>query len=136
MKTVLSLLALVGLAACSPGASDSDVDTARYADITRTGYFDEPAGAGSDVVDETDWRSPFITREQAQGDLQALDSLLEHRYAYTDADELDEETVFAVISDALPERIRVGDFAMQLQKALALSIDGHAPRINGERPDG
>ena len=77
MRAVLSLLALAGLAACSSGAPDSDGDTARYADITRTGYFDGPAGEGSDVVDETDWRSPFITREQAQGDLQALDSLLE-----------------------------------------------------------
>jgi hypothetical protein len=65
-------------------------------------------------------------------DLSALDSLMVHHYA----DELDEIAVLGAISDALPDRIRVGDFAMQLQKALALSIDGHAPRISGMRIDG
>lgn len=134
LMSVAVALAVAFASACRPGTSEEA--RGEYADIVRTGYFEAPEGAAPDAVDEADWRSSFITREQAQGDLEALDSLLEHHYAYNDADDLDEKTVLAVISRSLPDRIRVGDFAMQLQKALALSIDGHAPRINGERPDG
>jgi len=123
-KNIPLFLALA-LTACSteaPAGND-------YSEIVRTGYFEGDASSG-------DWRAEYISGEDARKDLSVLDSLLAHHYAYNDADELDEIAVLGAISDALPERIRVGDFAMQLQKALALSIDGHAPRISGMRPDG
>ena len=125
----LSIPLALAASACVGEAPVPVVASSDYDSVVRTGYFD-----GKD--DPDDWRYPFITREQARGDLEVLDSLLEHHYAYNDADELDEDAVLAAISAALPPRIRVGDFAMQLQKALALSIDGHAPRIAGMTPEG
>ena len=125
MQKRFSLFLVLGLVACgaeTPTASD-------YGEIVRTGYFEGDASSG-------DWRAEYISGEDARKDLSVLDSLLAHHYAYNDADELDEIAVLRAISDALPDRIRGGDFAMQLQKALALSIDGHAPRISGMRGDG
>ena len=125
MRKKCSLFLALGLVACgaeAPAGKD-------YSEIVRTGYFEGDVSSG-------DWRAEYISGEDARKDLSALDSLLAHHYAYNDADELDEIAVLGAISDALPDRIRVGDFAMQLQKALALSIDGHAPRISGMRPDG
>jgi len=104
-------------------ASDQDVSWG-YIDVTRTGYFEYE-------VDPGDWRTEFVSQKDARMDLAVLDSLMAHHYAYNDADNLDEVTVLQAVAEKLPERIRVGDFAMQLQKALALSIDGHAPRIAG-----
>ncbi|MGI9627752.1 MAG: S41 family peptidase [Longimicrobiales bacterium] len=117
------ILITLGLAACigEPPAEKGAVD---HSAIVRTGYFESD-------LDPDDWRVRFIQGEDARQDLEVLDSLLSHHYAYNDADELDESAVLEAISAALPEAIRVGDFAMQLQKALALSIDGHAPRIAG-----
>jgi len=121
----ISLFLALALTACSTEVpADND-----YSEIVRTGYFEGDVSSG-------DWRAEYISGEDARRDLSVLDSLLAHHYAYNDADELDEIAVLGAISDALPDRIRVGDFAMQLQKALALSIDGHAPRISGMRPDG
>ena len=95
-----------------------------YLQVVRTGYFDLNAAT-------QDWRAEFMESDDARIDLLILDSLLAYHYAYNDADQLNEVEVLELITDALPDRIRVGDFAMQLQKALALSIDGHAPRISG-----
>ena len=125
MQKRFSLFLALGLIACGaevPPPGD-------YGQIVRIGYFEAD-------VDPGDWRAEIIGREDARMDLSVLDSLLAYHYAYNDADELDEIAVLKAISDALPDRIRVGDFAMQLQKALALSIDGHAPRISGMRADG
>ena len=125
VQKYISLFLALALTSCSteaPAGND-------YSEIVRTGYFEGDVSSG-------DWRAEYISGEDARMDLSALDSLLAHHYAYNDADELDEIAVLGAISDALPDRIRVGDFAMQLQKALALSIDGHAPRISGMRPDG
>ena len=125
MRKRCSLFLALGLVACgaeAPAAND-------YSEIVRTGYFEGDASSG-------DWRDEYISGEDARMDLSVLDSLLAHHYAYNDADELDEIAVLGAISDALPDRIRLGDFAMQLQKALALSIDGHAPRISGMKADG
>ncbi len=115
---------VLAAAACGGDAPSPVVAGSEYDAIVRTGYF-----VGND--DPTDWRAPFITRQQVRGDVKVLDSLLTHHFAYNDADRLDEEAVLAAISAALPPHIRVGDFAMQLQKALALSMDGHAPRVAG-----
>jgi len=125
MQKRISLFLALGLIACGAEAPPPG----DYSEIVRTGYFEAELAPG-------DWRAEHIRREDARMDLSVLDSLLAHHYAYNDADELDEIAVLRAISDALPDRIRVGDFAMQLQKALALSIDGHAPRISGMRADG
>ena len=125
MQKRISLFLALGLIACGAEAPPPG----DYSEIVRTGYFEAELAPG-------DWRAEHIRREEARMDLSVLDSLLAHHYAYNDADELDEIAVLRAISDALPDRIRVGDFAMQLQKALALSIDGHAPRISGMRADG
>ena len=125
MQKRFSLFLTLGLVACSaevPTGSD-------YGEIVRTGYFESDVAPG-------DWRVEYISGEDARMDLSVMDFLLAHHYAYNDADELDEIAALGAISDALPDRIRGGDFAMQLQKALALSIDGHAPRISGMRIDG
>ena len=106
VQKYISLFLALGLVACSaeaPAGND-------YSEIVRTGYFEGDASSG-------DWRAEYISGEDARKDLSALDSLLAHHYAYNDADELDEIAVLGAISDALPDRIRVGDFAMQLQKA-------------------
>ena len=125
VQKYISLFLVLALSACSTETSAPS----EYSEIVRTGYFEGDASSG-------DWRAEYMSGEDARMDLSVLDSLLAHHYAYNDADELDEIAVVGAISDALPDRIRVGDFAMQLQKALALSIDGHAPRISGMRPDG
>jgi hypothetical protein len=135
MKTIrlsivgLALALALATAACGGDGPDPVVAGSEYDAIVRTGYFD-----GKENPD--DWRAAFITHQQVQGDLEYLDSLLTHHFAYNHADRLDEKAVLAAISAASPTRIRVGDFAMQLQKALSLSIDGHAPRIAGLTPDG
>lgn len=120
-KAVLLGLALIGFGCEAPVPADSSQD---YTEIVRTGYFESAGNLG-------DWRTEFVSREDARMDLAVLDSLMAHHYAYNDADNLDEVTVLQAVAEHLPERLRVGDFAMQLQKALALSIDGHAPRIAG-----
>jgi hypothetical protein len=120
-KAVLLGLVLIGLGCESPFPEDSSQN---YAEITRTGYFESDGNPG-------DWRTQFVSRKDARMDLAALDSLMADHYAYNDADNLDEVAVLKIVAENLPERILVGDFAMQLQKALALSIDGHAPRIAG-----
>jgi len=125
MQNNISLFLVLALTACSTETSAPS----EYSEIVRTGYFEGDVSSG-------DWRAEYISGEDARRDLSVLDSLLAHHYAYNDADKLDEIVVLGAISDALPDWIRVGDFAMQLQKALALSIDGHAPRISGMRPDG
>jgi len=125
----LSIALVLTVTACAGDGTPAVDGSPGYDWLVRTGYFD-----GND--DPDDWRTAWVTREEAQGDLVVLDSLLTHHFAYNDADELDETAVFAAISEALPERIRAGDFAMQVQKALALSIDGHAPRVSGLTPDG
>lgn len=129
MPKRLSLFLALGLIACGGEAPSQARSHRDYGEILRIGYFEADADPG-------DWRAEFMGREEARMDLAVLDSLLAHHYAYNDADELDEIEVLEAISDALPDRIRIGDFAMQLQKALALSIDGHAPRIAGMKADG
>ena len=119
-KAWLLTVILVGFGC---GTSDQ-ASSSFYADILRTGYFDSE-------MESNDWRTRSLTREEARRDLIALDSLMTYHYAYNEADNLDETEVLEVISEQLLERMKVGDFAMQLQKALALSIDGHAPRIAG-----
>ena len=119
-KTGLLAVALMGLGC---GVSDR-TSSSHYTDLVRTGYFDSE-------MNVSDWRNEFVSREEARIDLKVLDSLMTYHYAYNEADNLDESAVLQAISEQLPERMRVGDFAMQLQKALALSIDGHAPRIAG-----
>jgi hypothetical protein len=125
---LLSISIVIVASACA-GEAPTPTASGIYDRILGTGYFDGPLETG-------DWRTALVGREQAQADLAVLDSLLEHHYAYNDADAVDEHALLAAISAALPERIRVGDLAMQLQKALALSIDGHAPRVSGRTAEG
>ncbi len=98
--------------------------TNAYASLVRTGYFES-------LGDATDWRARWITREGARADLRQLEWLVRNHFAYADADDVDDDAVIDAIHAALPQRIRAGDFALQLQKYLAGSIDGHAPRISG-----
>ena len=105
MRKKCSLFLALALTACSTQTSAPS----EYSEIVRTGYFEGDVSSG-------DWRAEYMSGEDARKDLSALDSLLAHHYAYNDADELDEIAVLGAISDALPDRIRVGDFAMQLQR--------------------
>jgi len=125
MKTLsaLPLLCAAALTACS-GQPDVEVESSAYAEVTRTGYFE-----GLD--DSLDWRTARVSGAAARRDLLVVDSLMKNRYAYNDADQLDETAMLQSVSDALPDEVSAGDFAMILQKALALSIDGHAPRVAG-----
>ena len=107
-KAVLLGLALIGFGCEAPVPTDTSQD---YTEIVRTGYFESAGNLG-------DWRTEFVSREDARMDLAVLDSLMAHHYAYNDADNLDEVTVLQAVAEHLPERLRVGDFAMQLQKAL------------------
>ena len=120
-KSGFLTVALLGFG-CQP--LDRVTPPSEYVGLIRTGYF-EPE------INSADWRTKFISRKNARMDLVFLDSLMTSHYAYNEADDLDETAVLHFIAEELPERMQIGDFAMQLQKALALSIDGHAPRIAG-----
>ena len=97
--------------------------------LVRTGYFEDPR-------DQGDWRSEWLEGARARADLRQLEWIVRNHFAYADADAVDDEIVLDAIEAALPETIRVGDFALQLQKYLASSIDGHAPRVSGLAADG
>ncbi len=127
-RTLAGLLAAVLGAGCTPDAPLTEPGS-EYGAVVRASYFD---GA----EDPEDWRTHPVTRDQARADLDVLADLLNERYAYNEADDLDEKALLAAIAEALPQRMPTGDFAMQLQKGLALSIDGHAPRIAGLAADG
>jgi len=67
----------------------------------------------------------WLTRREAEEDLDELEWLLEHRYAYLTLRSVDYRAALDSIRAALPDRIARGTFALQLHKLLALFGDGH-----------
>ena len=103
LKGNLGLLLAIGFAlaafGCGGGAPGRVDTSGDYDGIVRTGYFDGPE-------DPADWRTAIISREQAHADLAELATLLEHRYPYNDADDLDEDAALAAIDAYAIEFVR------------------------------
>ena len=68
---------------------------------------------------------PLISRKNAQQDLDQLEWLLEHRYAYCDRKQCDYRAALDAIRLSLPKQITRADLAYCLQKVMALFGDGH-----------
>jgi len=79
--------------------------------------------------------SPDLSRQDACADLDSLASHLDQRFSYLDLAGFDHAAALDSIRAALPESIRLDDFAMQLQRFMARFGDGHAsieqPRREG-----
>jgi hypothetical protein len=79
--------------------------------------------------------SPALSRDDAIADLDSLASHLNQRFSYLDRAGFDHAAALDSIRDALPESIRLDDFAMQLRRFIGRFGDGHAsveqPRREG-----
>jgi hypothetical protein len=68
----------------------------------------------------------WLTRREAERDLDQFEWLLENRYAYLTRHSVDYRVALDSIRASLGDGIRRGTFALQLEKTLALFGDGHS----------
>lgn len=76
--------------------------------------------------------SQYITREQAEKDLDQLEWLLEHQYSYLHRRNIPYREGLDAIRANLPEQISRNDFGLQLQRVLGLFGDMHLRVRDGQ----
>ena len=75
---------------------------------------------------ELDDRSRFFTREELEEDLDYLEHILAHCFAYLELKPVDYRAALDAIRLSLDDRNRVNGFELQLAKLISLFCDGHA----------
>ena len=75
---------------------------------------------------ESSFPDVWLSRKEAEQDLDQLEWLLQHRYAYLTRKSVDYRAALDSIRAALGDRIRRRAFALQLHKLIALFGDGHS----------
>ncbi|MHC5191766.1 MAG: hypothetical protein ACYSOP_06235, partial [Planctomycetota bacterium] len=69
---------------------------------------------------------PYLTREQAEDDLDELEWLFENCYSYLHRKDVDYKAALDAVRISVKDRIKRSQFAWKINKLIALFGDGHS----------